>query len=235
MTERDYYDVLGVGRDASPEAIKKAYRKVALKYHPDKNPGNKAAEERFKEAAEAYEVLSNVEKKQRYDRFGHAGVRGAGGQQHEMNVEDIFAQFSDIFGGGQSFGSFFGQKRGQKGSDLRIRLKLSLKEVAEGVEKKIKIKRYAVCRDCGGNGAKDGTALTTCSVCKGAGQIRKVANTMLGQVMTTAPCHACHGIGKVITTPCTTCKGEGRRLQEEVIQIPVPAGVRHEMQAFNGW
>ncbi len=232
MTKRDYYEILGVERNASPEEIKKAYRKVALQYHPDKNPDNKAAEEKFKEAAEAYEVLSHTEKKQQYDRFGHAGVRGPGGRGPEMNMEDIFTQFSDIFGSSSPFESFFsqGQRRVRKGTDLRIKLKLSLKEVANGVNKKIKIKRYATCATCGGNGAKDGTAIATCSVCQGTGQMRKVANTMLGQVMTTTPCNACHGEGKTISAPCTTCQGEGRLLQEEVLNLQIPAGVSDGMQ-----
>jgi molecular chaperone DnaJ len=233
MTKRDYYEILGVARNASPEEIKKAYRKVALQYHPDKNPDNKAAEEKFKEAAEAYEVLSHAEKRQQYDRFGHDGVRGPEGRGPEMNMEDIFTQFSDIFGGGNSpFESFFrqGQQRVRKGTDLRITLKLSLKEVADGVDKKIKIKRYTTCNTCGGNGSKDGTAIATCSVCQGTGQVRKIANTMLGQVMTTTPCSACYGEGKTISAPCTTCQGEGRLLKEEVLNIQILAGVSDGMQ-----
>lgn len=233
MTKGDYYEILGVARNASPEEIKKAYRKVALRYHPDKNPDNKAAEERFKEAAEAYEVLSHAEKRQQYDRYGHAGVRGPDGRGPEMDMEDIFSQFSDIFNGGSSpFEGFFrqGQQRVRKGADLRIKLKLSLQEVANGVEKKIKIKRYATCNTCGGNGAKDGTAIAACSACQGTGQIRKVTNTILGQVMTTSPCHTCHGEGKIISAPCTTCHQEGRLLQEEVINLQIPAGVSGGMQ-----
>ena len=233
MTKRDYYEILGVARNASPEEIKKAYRKVAVKYHPDKNPDNKAAEDKFKEAAEAYEVLSHDEKRQRYDRFGHDGVRGPEGGGSEMNMEDIFTQFSDIFGGGSSpFESLFrqGQQRVRKGSDLRIKLKLSLKEIANGVHKKIKIKRYATCETCEGNGSKDGKAIATCSACKGTGQIRKVANTMLGQVMTTVPCNACHGEGKTISAPCTICQGEGRSLKEEVLNLQIPSGVSDGMQ-----
>ena len=232
-SKRDYYEILGVERSASPEAIKKAYRKVALKYHPDKNPEDKAAEEKFKEAAEAYEVLSDAEKRRQYDRFGHAGVHGAEGRGPEMNMEDIFAQFSDVFGGGGGgFESFFrqGGPRTRRGTDLRIKLKLSLQEVAEGVDKKIKIKRYTTCGSCGGNGAKDGTAIATCSACNGTGQTRRVANTMLGQVMTAVPCSVCQGAGKSISAICTTCKGEGRRLEEEVINLQIPAGVSDGMQ-----
>jgi molecular chaperone DnaJ len=233
MTKRDYYEILGVARNASPEEIKKAYRKVAVKYHPDKNPDNKAAEEKFKEAAEAYEVLSHAEQRQRYDRFGHDGVRGPEGGGPEMNMEDIFTQFSDIFGGGGGpFESLFrqGQQSARKGSDLRIKLKLSLKEIANGVDKKIKIKRYATCETCEGNGSKDGKAIATCSVCKGTGQIRKIANTMLGQVMTTVPCNACYGEGKTISAPCTICQGEGRNLKEEVLNLQIPSGVSNGMQ-----
>lgn len=233
MAQRDYYKILGVERNASPEEIKKAYRQVALKYHPDKNPGDKAAEQKFKEAAEAYEVLSHAEKKQQYDRFGHAGVHGPEGKGPEMNMEDIFAQFSDIFGGGASpFESFFrqGAQRVRQGTDLRIKLKLSLQEVAHGVDKKIKLKHYTLCVTCGGNGAKEGTAMATCSVCNGTGQTRKVANTMLGHVMTAVPCSACQGAGKTISAPCTTCQGEGRQLQEEILSLQIPAGVSDGMQ-----
>ena len=233
MTKRDYYEILGVEHNASPEEIKKAYRKVALKYHPDKNPNNKAAEEKFKEAAEAYEILSQAEKRQRYDRFGHAGVNGSGGRGAEVNMEDIFSQFGDIFSGGDSpFESFFrqGQQGVRKGTDLRIKLKLSLKEVAQGIDKKIKIKRYVTCNTCGGNGAKEGTAIVTCNACQGTGQTRKIAHTMLGQVMTTAPCTACYGEGKRITAPCTACGREGRLLKEEVLSLRIPAGVSHGMQ-----
>ena len=234
MTKKDYYEILGVARNASPEEIKKAYRKVAIKYHPDKNPDNKAAEEKFKEAAAAYEVLSHAEKRQQYDRFGHDGVRGPDSGGPEMNMDDIFTQFSDIFGGGggSPFESFFrqGQQSVRKGTDLRIKLKLSLKEVANGVDKKIKIKRYATCETCEGNGSKDGTAIATCRVCKGTGQIRKIANTMLGQVMTTAPCNACYGEGKTISVPCTNCHGEGRSLKEEVLSLQIPSGVSDGMQ-----
>lgn len=233
MTTRDYYEILGVERNTSPEEIKKAYRKVALKYHPDKNPGNKAAEDKFKEAAEAYEVLGNPKKRQQYDRFGHSGVRGVNGRGPEMNMEDIFTQFSDIFGGGSSFEHIFrqgAQQRVRRGTDLRIKLKLTLQEVANGISKKIKLKRYVTCDSCGGNGAKDGTSFSSCRACGGTGQVRKVASTMLGQVMTTAPCSVCYGAGKSISVPCVTCRGEGRLFREELLNIKIPAGVSDGMQ-----
>lgn len=233
MAQRDYYEILGVARDASPNEIKKAYRKIALRYHPDKNPDDKASEEKFKEAAQAYEVLSNANTRQQYDKFGHAGVHGPEGRGSEMDLETIFAQFSDIFGSGSgAFDSFFGQRRQRvrQGTDLRIKLKLSLQEIVSGVNKKIKIKRYSPCNACGGNGSKDGRSLATCSVCKGTGQNRRVANTMLGQIMTTSPCNACYGEGKTIAVPCNTCQGEGRNLAEEVLNIQIPPGVSEGMQ-----
>ena len=235
MAKRDYYEVLGVDKNASPEEIKKAYRKLAIKYHPDKNPDNAEAEEKFKEAAEAYSVVSNQEKRQRYDQFGHQGVNsgaGAGG----FNMEDIFSQFSDIFGGGGSpFDSFFGGSGGRgtrvkRGTNLRIKLKLTLQEISEGVEKKIKVKRHVACKACGGNGAKNGTALQTCTTCGGTGVVRKVSNTMLGQMITTNTCPTCNGFGKIITERCDTCNGEGRQLEEEIIPIRIPAGVVEGMQ-----
>ncbi|MTI32005.1 molecular chaperone DnaJ [Xanthovirga aplysinae] len=236
MAKRDYYEILGVSRDASEGEIKKAYRKVAIKFHPDKNPGDKQAEENFKEAAEAYEVLSDPQKKQQYDRFGHEGMRGGQGfGGGGMNMEDIFSQFGDIFGGG-GFESFFGggggrgQRRVRKGSNLRIKLKLSLEEIADGVEKKIKVKRQASCGTCGGNGAKNGSSFQTCSTCQGSGQVRKVMNTMLGQMVSSGTCPTCNGEGKIVTDKCTTCHGDGRQVKEEVINIKIPAGVSEGMQ-----
>lgn len=231
MTKKDYYEILGVKRHTSPEEIKKAYRKVALKYHPDKNPGNTAAEEKFKEAAEAYEVLSNPEKRQQYDHFGHEGVYGKTSRGPRMNMEEIFSQFSDIFGG-TSFESFFrgGSQTTRRGTSLRIKLKLTLQEIAQGVEKKIKVKRYTACNACGGNGAQNGTALSTCSTCEGTGQAHRVANTMLGQVMTTTTCPTCQGSGQAISTPCSTCRGEGRLYKEDILSPKVPAGVSQGMQ-----
>jgi len=236
MAKRDYYEVLGLSKGASQEEIKKAYRKIAIKYHPDKNPDDPTAEDKFKEAAEAYEVLSDPQKRQRYDQFGHQGMNGGFGGG--MNMEDIFSQFGDIFGGGSPFESFFGggggrssnARRSRKGSNLRIKLKLNLEEVANGVEKKIKVKRYVACGTCGGNGAKNGTEMQTCNSCQGSGQVRKVVNTMLGQMVSTATCPSCNGEGRVVTSNCESCHGSGRELQEEVITINVPAGVMDGMQ-----
>ncbi len=236
MSKRDYYEILGVSKSATADEIKKAYRKVAIKFHPDKNPDDPTAEDKFKEAAEAYEVLSNPEKRQRYDRFGHQGVNG-GGFGGGMNMEDIFSQFGDIFGGGGNpFESFFGggggrgQAKRRKGPNLRIKLKLTLEEVANGVEKKIKVKRHVTCKVCDGNGAKNGTSLQTCSTCGGSGQVRKVMNTMLGQMVSSSTCPNCRGEGKIVTDTCDTCKGDGRMMEEEVIPIKIPAGVSEGMQ-----
>jgi len=240
-SKRDYYEILGVSKSASEDEIKKAYRKMAVKYHPDKNPDNKEAEDKFKEAAEAYEVLSNSQKKAQYDRFGHAGMGGAAGGGFGgaggMNMEDIFSQFGDIFGGGDEspFGSFFNQGRGggrrqRKGTDLRIKLKLNLEEIANGVEKKIKVKRHVACKTCAGNGSKNGTDLKTCGTCQGSGQVRQVQQTMLGQMVTSSTCPHCSGEGKTIGSKCGDCFGEGRVLEEEIIPIKIPAGVSNDMQ-----
>jgi molecular chaperone DnaJ len=238
MAKRDYYEILGVERSASQDELKKAYRKIAIKFHPDKNPEDPSAEDKFKEAAEAYEILSNAEKRQRYDRFGHQGVNGGNGGGFSgggMSMDDIFSQFGDVFSEGSPFGSFFGGGGGQgrrvrKGTDLRIKLKLDLEEIANGVEKKIKVKRHVSCNTCGGNGAKNGTSLQNCSTCSGSGQVRKVVNTMLGQMVSTATCTTCNGDGKIVTDRCESCHGEGRILQEEVIPIRIPAGVSEGMQ-----
>ncbi|WP_276499125.1 molecular chaperone DnaJ [Pontibacter litorisediminis] len=235
MAKRDYYEVLGVSKSATQEEIKKSYRKIAIKFHPDKNPDDPTAEDKFKEAAEAYEVLSDQQKRQRYDQFGHQGMNGGFGGGG-MNMEDIFSQFGDIFGGG-GFESFFGGagrsgggRRQRKGSNLRIKLKLNLEEIANGVEKKIKVKRYVACSTCGGNGAKNGTDMQTCGTCQGSGQVRKVVNTMLGQMVSTATCPTCNGEGRIVTNNCNACHGSGRELQEEVISINVPGGVMDGMQ-----
>jgi molecular chaperone DnaJ len=235
MAKRDYYEILGVDRSASAEELKKAYRKMAIKHHPDKNPDDPSSEDKFKEAAEAYEVLSNPEKRKRYDQFGHQGVNGGGGfSGGGMSMDDIFSQFGDVFGG-SAFEGFFGGGGGRgrgvkRGSNLRIKLKLTLDEIAHGAEKKIKVKRHVTCSGCGGNGSKNGTSLHTCSACKGTGQVRQVVNTMLGQMVSTSTCHVCNGEGTSINQRCDTCGGEGRVLEEEVISIKVPAGVADGMQ-----
>ena len=236
-TKRDYYEVLGVVKTASGNEIKKAYRKVAIKYHPDKNPDDPTAEEKFKEAAEAYEVLSDNDKRARYDRFGHQGVGGASGGS--PNMEDIFSQFGDIFGGGGFEGFFGGQgrsggRRVKKGSNLRIKLKLDLEEIANGVEKKIKVKRYVACNTCSGSGAKNGTEVKECGTCQGQGQVKRVVNTMLGQMVSSSTCPTCNGEGKIVSQKCDVCHGEGRQLQEEIIPINIPAGVVDEMTLSMG-
>lgn len=242
MAKRDYYEILEVGKDADEGTIKKAYRKVALKYHPDRNPDNKAAEDKFKEAAEAYSVLSDPDKKARYDRYGHAGVSGNGGgggfRGEGMTMDDIFSTFGDMFGeSGSPFESFFGgrgggpsQGRGQRGSNLRIRVKLNLEELAKGATKKIKVKKQSTCQTCNGSGAKNSASLKTCNTCAGSGYVRQVRNTFLGQMATTTVCPSCSGSGKTITEKCGTCKGEGRTYNEETITIEIPAGVSEGMQ-----
>src|SRR5258706_1152854 len=243
MSKRDYYEILGVGKSASADEIKKAYRKVAMQHHPDRNPGDKAAEEKFKEAAEAYEILSDADKKAQYDRYGHAGVsnngRGGGFSGGGMNMEDIFSQFGDVFGD-DLFGSFFGgggqrrsggqRSRGVRGSNLRIKLKLTYEEIAKGVTKNIKVKKYIACTTCGGSGAKDKNSIQTCSTCGGSGQVRKVQNTFLGQMQTVTTCPTCNGEGSTITSECGACKGEGRIFGEETVNIDIPAGVQEGMQ-----
>lgn len=247
-TKRDYYEVLGVSKGASTDEIKKAYRKVAMQYHPDRNPGDKAAEEKFKEAAEAYEVLSDADKKAQYDRYGHAGMgnSGRGGfGGGSGNMDDIFSQFGDIFGD-DIFGSFFGggqrggggrgqRARGVKGSNLRVKLKLTYEEIAKGVTKQIKVKKYVPCTTCSGSGAKDKGSVQTCSTCGGSGQVRKVSNTFLGQMQTVTTCPTCNGEGTTITAKCGSCKGEGRVYGEETVTIDIPAGVQEGMQlSVNG-
>lgn len=237
MSKRDYYEVLGVSRNSSAEEIKKAYRKIAIKFHPDKNPGDAAAEEKFKEAAEAYDALGNPEKKAKYDRFGHQGMNGGGGFQ---SADDIFSHFGDIFGGGfggrggSPFDDIFGGGRGgqrqKKGSSVRIKLKLTLQEIAHGVDKKIKIKRQVLCETCDGSGAKDASSVQTCKQCNGNGQVRRVTNTMLGQMVTTAACPSCNGQGTIITAPCKSCSGEGVEMKEEVTDVKLPAGIEDGMQ-----
>lgn len=239
MSKRDYYEVLGVGKSAPADEIKKAYRKVAMQYHPDRNPGDKGAEEKFKEAAEAYEILSDADKRSQYDRFGHAGVSG-NGRGHASNMEDIFSQFGDIFGD-DIFGSFFNgggrrggggqrQARGVRGSNLRIKLKLTYEEIAKGVTKNIKVKKYVPCNTCNGSGAKDKSSVQTCGTCGGSGQVRRVTNTFLGQMQTVTTCPTCNGEGSTITAKCGACKGDGRVYGEETVNIDIPAGVQEGMQ-----
>ena len=244
MAKRDFYEILGVSKSSSADEIKKAYRKVAMQFHPDRNPGDKAAEEKFKEAAEAYEILSDTDKKAKYDRHGHQafgpGTGGGGGYGGGgMDMNDIFSQFGDVFGD-DMFGGFFGggqsrsrggaKARGQRGSNLRIKLKMNYEEIANGVNKQVKVKKHVLCTTCGGNGAKDSSSIQTCGTCKGSGQVRKVTNTFLGQMQTVNTCPSCNGEGSTVTAKCTPCKGEGRVYGEETISIDIPAGVQDGMQ-----
>ena len=247
MAKRDFYEILGVSKTSSADEIKKAYRKVAMQFHPDRNPGDKAAEEKFKEAAEAYEILSDADKKTQYDRYGHAAFgqgRGGGGfGSAGMNMDDIFSQFGDVFGqsgGGGGFGDFFGgsrsqgRGRGTRGSNLRVKLKLNYEEIAKGAQKTIKVKKYVSCNTCDGSGAKDKSSVQTCGTCGGSGQVRKVTNTFLGQMQTVAACSTCNGEGTVIANKCAACKGEGRVYGEETVTIDIPAGVQEGMQLSVG-
>ena len=241
MAKRDYYDILGVEKNSSQEDIKKAYRKLAIKYHPDKNPNDPSAEEKFKEAAEAYDVLSDDQKRARYDQFGHAGVSGSAGGFTDggMTIEDIFSHFGDIFEdiGFGSFGGFgFGSNRGSRsrsvnrGSNIRIVMKLTLEEIAKGVEKKIKVNKYVACKACGGTGAENGSSYTTCPSCRGSGMETRVTNTILGRMQTTSVCSRCGGEGRIITQKCSTCYGEGIVQGSEIVTINIPAGVSEGMQ-----
>jgi molecular chaperone DnaJ len=234
MAKRDYYEVLGVDKNADEQEIKKAYRKMAVKYHPDKNPGDKEAEESFKEAAEAYEILSNAEKKAKYDRFGHQAMGGGssggyGGFQGGMSMDDIFSQFGDIFG---NFGESQQRsgRRMQKGTNLRIKVKLNLEEIANGVEKKIKVNKYIGCQSCNNTGAEKGSSYTTCGTCRGSGRVTRITNTILGQMQTASTCPACDGQGQTIASKCKTCHGDGIVRDEELITIRIPAGVAEGMQ-----
>jgi len=232
--KRDYYEVLEVTKTASYEEIKKAYRKKAIQYHPDKNPGDKAAEEKFKEAAEAYEVLGNEDKRRRYDQFGHAGMGGyGGGYGGGMTMDDIFSQFGDIFGGHFGFGGFSSrgsQQRVNRGADLRVKVRLSLKEIATGVEKKIKVKKYVTCTHCRGTGAEDSKSFSTCLSCRGSGYVTRTMSTILGQMQTTTVCGSCGGEGRSITKKCPHCAGEGVVRDDDVISLNIPAGVAEGMQ-----
>ena len=239
MAKRDYYEVLGVSKSADAAELKKAYRKLAVQYHPDRNPDDKTAEDKFKEAAEAYEVLSDPDKKAKYDRYGHAGVDGQGGfSGGGMTMDDIFSQFGDVFGD-SGFGSFFGgggggaasgRQRGQKGTNLRIKVSLTLEEIAHGVHKKIKVKKEVACNTCNGSGAKDSSSVKVCNTCGGNGVVRQVRNTFLGQMQTTVTCPTCNGSGKIISSFCGGCKGSGTSHGEETIDIDIPAGVESGMQ-----
>lgn len=237
--KRDYYEVLGVERNADADTIKKAYRKAAIKYHPDKNPGDKEAEEKFKEAAEAYDVLSNEDKRARYDRFGHAGVGGAAGGGAGgfggfggggFTMDDIFEQFGDIFGGAFGGGRSRGRsQRVNRGSDIRVTVKLTLQEIAEGVTKKLKVNKTVVCDQCGGSGAKDKNAFQTCSTCQGSGYVITVQNSMFGRMQTQSVCPTCGGAGRIITEKCSKCGGEGTERGQEIIEVKIPAGVGEGM------
>ena len=241
MNKRDYYEVLGVDKNASADDIKKAYRKLAIKYHPDKNPGDKAAEEKFKEAAEAYSVLSDADKKAKYDQFGHAGVEGAGpdfsGGFGNLNdiLNDLFGgAFGGGFGGFSGFGGGFGggqrQQRVYRGRDIRVRVKLTLEEIAKGVEKDISIEKSVPCHECGGKGAKNSSDIKTCPACNGTGQVQRVVNSFLGQTVTYSTCQQCGGEGKIITNPCRSCGGTGLVRKRETIKVKIPAGVEAGMQ-----
>ena len=248
MAKRDYYEVLGVDKSASADEIKKAYRKLAVKYHPDKNPGDKEAEEKFKEAAEAYSILSDADKKAKYDQFGHAGVDGAGpdfsGGFGNLNdiLNDLFGGafgggFGGGFGGFSGFGGGFGggrpgqrQQRVYRGRDIRVRVKLTLEEIAKGVEKEISIEKSVPCTECGGKGAKNSSDVKTCSACGGTGQVQRVTNSLFGQTVTYSTCQQCGGEGKIITNPCRNCGGTGLVRKRETIKVKIPAGVEAGMQ-----
>ncbi len=241
-SKRDYYEVLGVGKDASADEIKKAYRKLAVKYHPDKNPGDKEAEEKFKEAAEAYSILSDPDKKARYDQFGHAGVEGAGpdfsggfGNLNDILSEIFGSAFGGGFGGGfGGFGGFGGGQRQQqrvyRGRDIRVRVKLTLEEIAKGVEKEITIEKSVPCTDCNGKGARNSSDIKTCPACNGTGQVQRVVNSFLGQTISYSTCQQCGGEGKIISNPCKSCGGTGLVRKRETIKVRIPAGVEAGMQ-----
>ena len=238
-SKKDFYEILGISKSASADEIKKAYRKVAMQFHPDRNPGDKTSEEKFKEAAEAYEILSDQDKRGQYDRFGHSafGQGRGGGGFGGMNTEDIFSQFGDIFGD-DMFGNFFGgggrsrsgRSKGVRGNNLRIKIKVNFEEIAKGATKTVKVKKYVSCNTCNGSGAKDKNSMQTCGTCGGNGQVRRVQNTFLGQMQTVTTCPACNGEGNTITNKCTVCKGEGRVFGEETVTLDIPPGVQDGMQ-----
>ncbi|MCK9160565.1 MAG: molecular chaperone DnaJ [Bacteroidaceae bacterium] len=247
--KRDLYEVLEVSKSATPEEIKKAYRKKAIQYHPDKNPGDKVAEEKFKEAAEAYEILSNPDKRSRYDQFGFSGVSGAAGNGgpfggESMNMDDIFSMFGDIFGGHSGSGGFSGfggfggfggggggqQQRRFRGSDLRVKVKLNLKDISQGVEKKFKLKKYVACTHCHGTGAEGNGGSTTCPTCHGTGTVIRNQQTILGTMQTQTTCPTCHGEGKIVKNKCKFCGGDGIIYGEEIVNVNIPKGVAQGMQ-----
>jgi molecular chaperone DnaJ len=242
MAKRDYYEILGLEKNASKEEMKKAYRKMAMQYHPDRNPDNKEAEDKFKEAAEAYEILSDDDKKARYDRFGHEGVRGSGyGSQGFSDINDIFSHFSDIFGGGGGgstiFDDFFGgnqrqggrrRSAGTPGSDLRVSMKLTLEEISAGTSKKIKLKKYVKCDTCGGTGAEESTSTKQCPLCHGSGEVKSVSRSVFGQFVNISTCTNCNGEGTIVDKPCKKCMGDGRMQTETQVNINVPPGVYNE-------
>ncbi|MGL4853102.1 MAG: molecular chaperone DnaJ [Phocaeicola sp.] len=249
MSKRDYYEVLGVDKGATADQIKKAYRKKAIEFHPDKNPDDKVAEEKFKEAAEAYDVLSNADKKARYDQFGHAGMGGAagggaggfGGFGEGMSMDDIFSMFGDVFGGHRSgfggFGGGGGRRQGPRqfrGSDLRVKVKLNLKEVAAGAEKKFKLKKYVNCNHCHGSGAEGAAGKETCPTCHGSGSVMRTQQSIFGMVQSQSPCPQCSGTGTIIKNKCKVCSGEGITYGEEVVEVKIPAGVAEGMQLTVG-
>ncbi|MBN8587181.1 MAG: molecular chaperone DnaJ [Rhodothermia bacterium] len=242
---RDFYEVLGVSKSASADEIKKAYRSQAMKFHPDRNPGDKEAEAKFKEAAAAYEVLSDADKRQRYDRFGHAGVSGnagggPGGFGSEQDIEDIFRNFGDIFGGHSIFDGVFGGgggarrsragQRGVPGGNLRAKLQLTLEDMADGVEKKINVKKYVACKTCNATGSTDGDAgYAKCGTCSGTGEVRQVARSVFGQFVNVSACPTCNGEGRVVKNKCRACNGDGRVIGEDVVTISVPAGATDQI------
>ena len=233
--KRDYYEVLGVERNADADTIKKAYRKAAIKYHPDKNPGDKDAEEKFKEAAEAYDVLSNEEKRARYDRFGHAGMGGAAGGGYGggfggggFTMDDIFEHFGDIFGGAFGGGGR-SRSRTNRGGDIRVTVRLTLQEVAEGVTKKLKLNKTVTCEKCGGSGAKDASSIVTCPECNGSGYVITVQNSFFGRMQTQSVCPTCGGTGRSIKDKCSKCGGEGTERGQEIVEVKIPAGIAEGM------
>ncbi len=233
--KRDYYEVLGVDKNATEDQIKKAYRTIAIKYHPDRNPGNKEAEEKFKEAAEAYDVLHDPQKRQQYDTFGFNGPGAGGGFDGfgtSMNMDDIFSMFGDIFGGHAGFGGFGGGRRGpqvQRGSDLRLKVRLSLDEIAHGVTKKFKVRKDLTCSHCQGSGAAPGSTSEQCPTCHGSGVITHTTQSIFGMMQTQGVCPTCNGEGTVIKNKCPHCHGTGIEKGEEVVEIKIPAGVAEGM------